>query len=89
MGEDYPNGFAHGHTMRNNKSVSRFQFEEQKVVEERDSHTIITILKRWLPEDDCNRQFSSDDSLYGIRDFSVSVIVFQILNRRIPRSTRL
>ena len=45
LGDDYPDGFAHGLTLRNSKSVSRFQFVKQHVVEECDYKTVITVLK--------------------------------------------
>lgn len=44
-GDDYPNGFAHGLTMRNSISTDRFQFEKQHIVEKGDSKTIVTVLK--------------------------------------------
>lgn len=45
LGDDYPGGFSHGHTMRSSKSVYRFQYEKQQVVEEFDSKTVVTVLK--------------------------------------------
>lgn len=44
-GDDYPNGFAHGHTMHDSISTTRFQFEKQHIVEEGNSKTIVTVLK--------------------------------------------
>lgn len=45
QGDDYPGGFAHGHTMRNSKTAYGFQYEGQQVIERNDSKTIITVLK--------------------------------------------
>ncbi len=45
LGDDYPGGFSHGHTMQNSESVYRFQYEKQYVVEEPDSKTVVTVLK--------------------------------------------
>lgn len=45
LGDDYPGGFSHGHTMRNSESVHRFQYEEQHVAEEPGSKTVVTVLK--------------------------------------------
>ncbi|HEX2947329.1 MAG TPA: glycoside hydrolase family 36 protein [Clostridia bacterium] len=45
LGDDYPGGFSHGHTMRNSESVYRFQYEKQYIAEEPDSKTVVTVLK--------------------------------------------
>jgi len=45
QGDDYPGGFAHGHTMRNSETTYRFKYEKQYTVEENDSKVIITELK--------------------------------------------
>lgn len=45
QGDDYPGGFAQGHTMRSSETVFRFKYEDQQVLEGNDSKTIVTILK--------------------------------------------
>ena len=45
QGDDYPGGFSHGHSMRNSETAFRFKYEDQQVLEENDSKTIVTMLK--------------------------------------------
>jgi len=44
-GDDFPCGFANGHTMRGSSSLSRFRYVEQQRLEEKDYTNIITILR--------------------------------------------
>jgi len=41
----YPGGFSHGHTMRGSGTINRFWFDEQKVLEDSSSKTVVTVLK--------------------------------------------
>jgi alpha-galactosidase len=45
LGDAYPSGFSHGHTMRNSETVSRFKYKEQKLLEESSGKTVVTVLK--------------------------------------------
>lgn len=45
QGDDYPGGFAHGHSMRSSRAVFGFKYHSQQVLEERDSKTIVTVLQ--------------------------------------------
>lgn len=45
QGDDYPWGFAHGHTMRNSETTYRFKYKNQRTVHDEDSQTIITELQ--------------------------------------------
>lgn len=44
-GDDYPDGFSHGLTMRNSQSTTNFKFEKQFIIEEKNSNTVVTVLK--------------------------------------------
>lgn len=45
LGDAYPDGFSHGHTMRSCETVKHFKYTEQKVVEESSSKTVVTVLR--------------------------------------------
>ena len=44
-GDDFPGGFASGHTMRGSASLSRFRYAEQQICKEKELISIITILR--------------------------------------------
>lgn len=44
-GDDFPNGFANGHTLRNNASVYRFRYVEQTKQEDVEATRIVTTLR--------------------------------------------
>lgn len=44
-GDDYPNGFSHGLTMRNSESTRNFKFEKQFMLEENNAKTVVTVFK--------------------------------------------
>lgn len=45
LGDDYPGGFAHGHSMRNSGTVSQLKFDNQYQIDEEDRLTIATAFK--------------------------------------------
>ena len=45
QGDDFPNGFANGHTLRNNTSVSRFRYAGQAVTDAPNLRQIVTTLR--------------------------------------------
>jgi alpha-galactosidase len=45
LGDDYPDGWSHGHTMRNGESVRKLNYDSQDVAEDKNSITILTVLK--------------------------------------------
>ncbi len=44
-GDDFPFGFANGHSMRNTKNLNDFKYSNQKVIEKDGVKTIITVLE--------------------------------------------
>ena len=45
VGDPYPSGFAHGHTLRNSATTGRFRFDGQSVEHAGDRTTVLTILR--------------------------------------------
>lgn len=43
IGDAYPGGFAHGHSMRNSGTMKALSFEEQYNIEREDSTTVVTV----------------------------------------------
>ncbi|MFC6334394.1 glycoside hydrolase family 36 protein [Paenibacillus septentrionalis] len=42
LGDAYPSGFAHGHSMRNSGTLDKLEFQDQHVIEGKDRKTIIS-----------------------------------------------
>lgn len=45
QGDVYPFGFAHGHSMRGSETVFRFKYDKQRIIEDNDSKTVVTVLR--------------------------------------------
>ncbi|MGG6310659.1 glycoside hydrolase family 36 protein [Paenibacillus macerans] len=50
IGDEYPGGFAHGHSMRNSGTMDALLFEEQRKIERDDSATVISV---WRSPSSC------------------------------------